>query len=303
MSAAKRCNFLGQFRDQNTKKLKNFTATQFAEVWSHYDQDGNGYIEGAELDEFLNEFISSVVAEDTGSEVISETAMAALKKDFMEAFDENLDGKIEIVELSQILPTEENFLLLFRRSNPVDSSVDFMRIWKQFDKDHSGYIEADELKDFLKSILDSAEKPVTEDKLIEYTSTMLQLFDQNKDGKLQLSEMARLLPVKENYLCRPIFKNASKITSADIDRVFSLYDRDQNGTIEDEELQGFLKDLLELAQEQGMVSKKDYDDQDMLFFKRVILDQWDVNHDGKISKDELKMILLQQSRIASNLTA
>ncbi|PAA89197.1 hypothetical protein BOX15_Mlig030011g1 [Macrostomum lignano] len=301
MSHGKQKNFLSQFRDQGTKKLKNFTATQFAEVWSHYDQDGNGFIEGAELDEFLHEFISSVVSEDAGNEVVSETAMAQMKKDFMEAFDENLDGKIEIGELSQILPTEENFLLLFRRNNPVDSSVEFMRIWKQFDKDNSGFIEADELKDFLKSILDSADKPVTEDKLIEYTDTMLQLFDQNRDGKLQLSEMARLLPVKENYLCRPIFKNASKISSSDIDRVFSLYDRDKNGTIENEELQGFLKDLLELAQEQGMTQKKDYDDQDMQFFKRVILDQWDVNHDGKISKDELKMILMQQSRIASQM--
>ncbi|PAA83963.1 hypothetical protein BOX15_Mlig030011g2 [Macrostomum lignano] len=301
MSHGKQKNFLSQFRDQGTKKLKNFTATQFAEVWSHYDQDGNGFIEGAELDEFLHEFISSVVSEDAGNEVVSETAMAQMKRDFMEAFDENLDGKIEIGELSQILPTEENFLLLFRRNNPVDSSVEFMRIWKQFDKDNSGFIEADELKDFLKSILDSADKPVTEDKLIEYTDTMLQLFDQNRDGKLQLSEMARLLPVKENYLCRPIFKNASKISSSDIDRVFSLYDRDKNGTIENEELQGFLKDLLELAQEQGMTQKKDYDDQDMQFFKRVILDQWDVNHDGKISKDELKMILMQQSRIASQM--
>uniref|UniRef100_A0A2C9L537 EF-hand domain-containing protein n=1 Tax=Biomphalaria glabrata TaxID=6526 RepID=A0A2C9L537_BIOGL len=35
---------------------------------------------------------------------------------------------------------------------------------------------------------------------------MLQLFDRNKDGKLQLSEMAKLLPVKENFLLRPIFK-------------------------------------------------------------------------------------------------
>ncbi|KAF6772741.1 EF hand [Paragonimus kellicotti] len=61
--------------------------------------------------------------------------------------------------------------------------------------------------------------------------------------------MARLLPVKENYLCRPIFKNAAKITPEDIDRAFSLYDLDGNNTIEDEELAGFLKDLLELAQE------------------------------------------------------
>lgn len=32
------------------------------------------------------------------------------------------------------------------------------------------------------------------------------MFDSNKDGRLQLSEMAKLLPVKENFLCRQIFK-------------------------------------------------------------------------------------------------
>ena len=32
---------------------------------------------------------------------------------------------------------------------------------------------------------------VTEEKLIEYTDTLLQIFDNNKDGKLQLSEMAQ----------------------------------------------------------------------------------------------------------------
>jgi hypothetical protein len=29
-------------------------------VWNHYDTDGNGYIEGEELDGFLREFVSSV---------------------------------------------------------------------------------------------------------------------------------------------------------------------------------------------------------------------------------------------------
>ena len=57
---------------------------------------------------------------------------------------------------------EENFLLLFRFDNPLDSSVEFMKVrqhstriifigifvqlWYQYDTDGSGYIEADELK-------------------------------------------------------------------------------------------------------------------------------------------------------------
>lgn len=41
---------------------------------------------------------------------------------------------------------EENFLLLFRFDNPLESSVEFMKIWREYDSDGSGYIEADELK-------------------------------------------------------------------------------------------------------------------------------------------------------------
>ncbi|VDQ09638.1 unnamed protein product [Trichobilharzia regenti] len=51
-----------------------------------------------------------------------------MKKEFMEAFDENSDNRIELTEMAKILPTEENFLLLFHRDNPLDSSVEFMRV-------------------------------------------------------------------------------------------------------------------------------------------------------------------------------
>lgn len=33
-------NFLRQFRDKDTRQLKKFTATQFMDVWNHYDSDG-----------------------------------------------------------------------------------------------------------------------------------------------------------------------------------------------------------------------------------------------------------------------
>ncbi|CAG7827852.1 unnamed protein product [Allacma fusca] len=291
-----RCaNFMRQFRDPQSKELKKLTANQFTEVWSHYDKDGNGYIEGSELDGFLREFVSSVNAIDSSPEVVSDAMLAELKQCFMEAYDDNRDGKIDIRELAQLLPMEENFLLLFRFDNPLESSVEFMKIWREYDTDGSGFIEADELKNFLRDLLREAKKinDVSEDKLIEYTDTMLQVFDANKDGKLQLSEMAKLLPVKENFLCRQIFKEglegATKLTKDDIERVFALYDRDNNGTIENEELRGFLKDLLELA-------KKDYDAQDLADFEETILRGCDFNRDGKINKKELTMILLALSK-------
>merc|ERR1712106_1042252 len=191
---------------------------------------------------------SSVNANDTAEAnqlVVSDAMLVELKECFMEAYDDNQDGKIEIRELAQLLPMEENFLLLFRFDNPLDSSVEFMKIWKAYDNDNSGFIESNELKNFLRDLLKEAKKDqdVSEDKLIEYTDTMLQVFDSNKDGKLQLSEMAKLLPVKENFLCRSVFKGSKNLTKEDIAGVFSLYDRDNSGVIENEELSGFLKDL------------------------------------------------------------
>ena len=39
---------------------------------------------------------------------------------------------------------------------------------------------------------------------------------------------------------------------------------------------------------------QDYDTEDIAFLKSAILDQWDVNNDGKINKSELTMLLLHQ---------
>lgn len=291
-------NFMRQFRDSDSLELKKLSAAQFMDVWEHYDSDGNGFIEGTELDGFLREFVTSVSASECGPEVVSDTMLGELKHCFLEAYDDNKDGKIDIRELAQLLPMEENFLLLFRFDNPLESSVEFMKLWHQYDTDNSGYIEADELKNFLRDLLKEAKKSqeVSEDDLIQYTDTMLQVFDSNKDGKLQLSEMAKLLPVRENFLTRQVFKGelgSTKLTKEDIERVFALYDRDGNGTIENEELRGFLKDLLELV-------KKDYDATDLKDFEDTILKGCDFNRDGKINKKELTMILLALSKQGSD---
>jgi len=281
-------NFLRQFRNSESRELNKLSAVQFMEVWDHYDDDENGFIEGEELDGFLREFVSSVNPDEDVE--VTEDTLAELKACFMEAYDDNKDGKIDIRELAQLLPMEENFLLLFRFDNPLESSVEFMKLWYQYDTDGSGSIEADELKNFLRDLLSEAHKSqeVTEDKLIEYTDTMLQVFDSNRDGKLQLSEMAKLLPVKENFLTRQVFKGSKNLTKEDIAGVFSLYDRDNSGVIENEELSGFLKDLLELV-------KKDYDTTDLADFAQTIMKGCDTNRDGKISKKELTMILIALS--------
>ncbi|CAG9806128.1 unnamed protein product [Chironomus riparius] len=288
-------NFMRQYRDPESRELKKLSAHQFMDVWSHYDKDGNGFIEGTELDGFLREFVASANPTEVNSEALTDEMLDELKSCFLEAYDDNQDGKIDIRELAQLLPMEENFLLLFRFDNPLESSVEFMKIWREYDSDNSGYIEADELKNFLRDLLKEAKhnNDVSEERLIEYTLFQLQVFDANKDGRLQLSEMAKLLPVKENFLCRQVFKGAKNLTKEDIESVFSLYDRDNNGSIENEELRGFLKDLLELA-------KKDYDASDLKDFEETILQGVGYDKDGKISRKELTMILLTLAKIPPN---
>ena len=60
---------------------------------------------------------------------VTEEVFEDLKARFMEVYDDNKDGKIDIREMAQLLPMEENFLLLFRFDNPLDSSVEFMKLW------------------------------------------------------------------------------------------------------------------------------------------------------------------------------
>lgn len=69
--------------------------------------------------------------------------------------------------------------------------------------------------------------------------------------------------------------------------------QDGNEIIEEEELDGFVKDLMDLV-------KKEYDHEDLQQFKQSLLNGCDFNRDKKISKAELKMVLLALSQPADS---
>ncbi|NXJ99575.1 CALB2 protein, partial [Corythaixoides concolor] len=158
--------------------LAELTASQFLDVWRHFDADGKRGGEGDKRS------IPSPCPQDSKKDNLGDKM-----KEFMHKYDKNADGKIEMAELAQILPTEENFLLCFRQH--VGSSSEFMEAWRRYDTDRSGFIEANELKGFLSDLLKKANRPYDEPKLQEYTQTILRMFDMNGDGKLGLSEMSR----------------------------------------------------------------------------------------------------------------
>uniref|UniRef100_H0ZNK9 Calbindin n=23 Tax=Neoaves TaxID=3078114 RepID=H0ZNK9_TAEGU len=209
------------------------SAAQFFEIWHHYDSDGNGFMDGKELQNFIQELQQA--RKKAGLDLTPEM------KAFVDQYGKSTDGKIGIVELAQVLPTEENFLLFFR-CQQLKSSEDFMQTWRKYDSDHSGFIDSEELKSFLKDLLQKANKQIEDSKLTEYTEIMLRMFDANNDGKLELTELARLLPVQENFLIK--FQGV-KMCAKEFNNAFEMYDQDGNGYIDENELDALLKDLCE----------------------------------------------------------
>ncbi|XP_036193421.1 calbindin [Myotis myotis] len=245
------------------------SASQFFEIWLHFDADGSGYLEGKELQSLVRELQQA--RKKAGLELSSEM------KAFVEQYGQKDDGKIGIVELAHVLPTEENFLLLFR-CQQLKSCEEFMKTWRKYDTDHSGFIETEELKNFLKDLLEKANKAVDDAKLAEYTDLMLKLFDSNNDGKLELTEMARLLPVQENFLLK--FQGV-KMCGKEFNKAFELYDQDGNGYIDEHELDALLRDLCEK-------NKQDLDINNIPNYKKSIMA---LSDGGKLYRTDLALIL------------
>lgn len=262
--------------------LDNLDAAGFLQIWQHFDADDNGYIEGRELDAFFHHMMTKLRPGDN----VTEEKVQRLKARFMSAYDVTADGRLQIQELADmILPEDENFLLVFRREALLDNSVEFMKIWRKYDADSSGYISAAELKSFLQDLFQHHKKEVSSGKLEEYTDAMMNIFDKNKDGRLDLNDLARILALQENFLLQ--FKmdaNTLLERKRDFEQIFAHYDVSKTGALEGPEVDGFVKDMMELVRPSITGSELDQ-------FRKVLLRHCDINKDGKIQKNELALCL------------
>ncbi|KAM6935559.1 secretagogin-like [Lycodopsis pacificus] len=260
----------------------NVDAAGFLEIWQHFDADDNGYIEGKELDDFFCDLMKRLGPK----EKMTAERLQRVKQKFMSAYDVTADGKLQIHELANlILPLDENFLLVFRREAPLDNSVDFMKIWRKYDVDSSGYISALELKAFLKDLFQKHDKEVSSDKLEEYTDTMMKIFDKNKDGCLDLNDLARILALQENFLLQFQMDACSKEErKKDFEKIFDHYDVSKTGALEGPEVDGFVKDMMGLVRPNLTSPELDK-------LKCILLRHCDVNKDGKIQRNELSLCL------------
>ncbi|XP_077951432.1 secretagogin isoform X2 [Gasterosteus aculeatus] len=241
----------------------NLDAAGFLEIWQHFDADDNGYIEGNELDDFFRHMMKRLGPEEN----VTDERVQKLKQRFMSAYDVTADGKLQIQELANmILPEDENFLLVFRREAPLDNSVDFM-------------------KAFLKDLFQKHLKEVSSDKLDEYTDAMMKIFDKNKDGCLDLNDLARILALQENFLLQFQMDACSKEErKKDFEKIFDHYDVSKTGALEGPEVDGFVKDMMGLVRPNLTSPELDK-------LKGILLRHCDVNKDGKIQKNELSLCL------------
>ncbi|KAM9737842.1 secretagogin-like isoform 1-T1 [Menidia menidia] len=263
--------------------LERLDAAGFLQIWQHFDKDDNGYIHGRELDAFFKHILQKLGMK---KQEITEDAVRGLRERLVSGCGSAADERLQIQELATVmLPEEENFLLLFRRETPLDNSVEFMRIWRNYDADSSGYISANELKGFLQDLFIQHRKSITPEKLEEYTDTMMKMFDKNRDGRLDLNDLARILSLKENFLLK--FKMdacSQEDRKRDFEKIFAHYDVSKTGELEGPEVDGFVKDMMELVK--PSISGTELDK-----FRNALMGHCDINRDGKIQKNELALCL------------
>uniref|UniRef100_H2TKC0 Secretagogin n=1 Tax=Takifugu rubripes TaxID=31033 RepID=H2TKC0_TAKRU len=260
----------------------NLDAAGFLEIWQHFDADDNGYIEGKELDDFFRHMMKRLGPQ----EQVTEERVQRLKKRFMSAYDITADGKLQIQELANmILPEDENFLLVFRREALLDNSIDFMKVSSEATRTTYLCISCNRKHAFLGDLFQQHHKDVSADKLEEYTDTMMKIFDKNKDGCLDLNDLARILALENNFLLQFKMDACSKEDrKRDFDKIFAHYDVSKTGALEGPEVDGFVKDMMGLVRPNMTGSELDQ-------LRAVLLCHCDVNKDGKIQRNELALCL------------
>lgn len=136
---------------------------EFREAFELFDKDGSGYINSRELLTVMRAFKQ----DPTKAEV----------QHLMQELDTNGNGKIEYEEFEKYMSDH------YKSVEEANSSM--MEAFKLFDKDGSGKIDADELKEAMMRLGDKLSKEEAED--------MIKTADLDKDGKIDYIEFIRMM--------------------------------------------------------------------------------------------------------------
>ncbi|XP_063712175.1 calbindin-32-like [Symsagittifera roscoffensis] len=190
------------------------------------------------------------------------------------------------------MSTSSNFMLQFNDSRTI-SLMDFLKIWKHYDIDKSGYLETtnsfgdkSEFEKFLGDLLEIMLNEKPEDEEVKRISkSFIKTYDVNKDNRLQISELIEALPVERNFLQQFL---GSEITHMDVDIIFDHYDKDESGQIQHEEVAMLVRDIYY----KKVDSVKDKEELDKFIAKRQqdVISMVDKDGDGMIDKNEIRRV-------------
>ncbi|OQV17027.1 putative Calbindin-32 [Hypsibius exemplaris] len=149
MNVVERRNYIDEKLKEKGLVSEPLSADGFLEIWAHYDRDGNLTIEEQELDNFLNEYLSSAHAKFI--EVMSEPEINKIKKVYRQGLEVTEGGRISLEYMAKLLPVELGVFVLFRSDSRTKTAVEFMDLWKKYDKDLSGTIDCNEFAGILEA--------------------------------------------------------------------------------------------------------------------------------------------------------
>ncbi|KAL5259254.1 hypothetical protein ACHWQZ_G009644 [Mnemiopsis leidyi] len=126
------------------------------------------------------------------------------------------------------------------------TSTEFMQVWFHYDKDKSGYLEYVEFSQFMKDLFLKKDcTDITPEQVEKYTAEVIHLmdtYDENRDGRFEMNELAKALKIEENYLNKII--NKKSIKDKHIQSVLKHYDSNCDQILQGIELKAFVGDLV-----------------------------------------------------------
>ncbi|OSX77546.1 hypothetical protein BU14_0144s0010 [Porphyra umbilicalis] len=145
-----------------TQDLSEETIREFKEAFALFDKDGDGTITSTEL---------GAVMRSLGQQPTE----AALKQMISEV-DADGSGTIDFAEF---------LTLMSRKMKSADSQAEILEAFKVFDKDNSGKISADELRQVMNNL---GEKLSDEE-----VNEMIREADTNGDGEIDVKEFVKMM--------------------------------------------------------------------------------------------------------------
>ncbi|XP_063680605.1 calbindin-like isoform X2 [Bolinopsis microptera] len=245
------------------------------------DVYNNNYLETVLLDEFLTnlvmkEYVWQLNRQDIkcfNNEVIGNIKATV---------GEKLPTKINREILIRSIPAENNYLVRIGHRIP---SADFLKLWRNYDTDHSGYLEIKELQFLVHDFAQLVGEDVSGEDLNKALNSLMSEFDVNKDGRLELEELSHLMSVEDNFM--KAFCSRQYLTRKDFDRIFAHYDTDSTGYLDKEEVMALLNDILKYHESSDAhipvpVLKEVY---------KEVMKACDTNNSNTIQKCELALLL------------